>query len=117
MFDPRLHADEPAFFWWELIEMAKRFLLVGLMVLAQGNMMQLYAATLVVAALLLFQVQASPFRDMLDDYLASSASFCLLVIFLCGTAFKISALTELEDIRCSVEASVERVCDCFASLA
>ena len=86
--DPLNLDSQPLMYWWELVEMLKRFVLVGLMVLAQGNMIQIYAGTLVSAALLLFQVQASPYEDPMDDYLASGASFCLLVVFLCSTAFK-----------------------------
>ena len=47
--------------------MAKRFCLVGLMVLAQGNLIQIYVGTLVAAAFLLFQVQASPYKGASKD--------------------------------------------------
>jgi hypothetical protein len=44
-------------FWWELVEMLRRFLLVGLMVLAQGSMQQLVLGTLFSAVFLLLQVR------------------------------------------------------------
>ena len=66
---------DPALFWWELAEMLRRFVLVGLMVLMQDTMMQLVTGTLLSAAFLLFQVQASPYVRMADDLLASAASF------------------------------------------
>ena len=52
--------------------MLRRFVLVGLMVLYQDTMMQLVVGTLLAAAFLLFQVQASPYINMSDDLLASS---------------------------------------------
>ena len=60
-----LHREfEPQFFWWELVEMLRRFVLVGLMVLAQGSMVQLVMGTLLSAFFLLFQVQASPYATL-----------------------------------------------------
>ena len=79
--------------------MLRRFVLVGVMVLAQDSMMQLIIGTLLSAAFLLFQVQASPFIDMADDLLASSASFALVVMFACATAFKYAELTGLKDLE------------------
>ena len=78
-----LHKEyEPHLFWWELVEMLRRFLLVGLMVVIyQGSMLQMYIGTLVAAILLFFQVQAGPYKQLADDYLASAASFSLLIFF------------------------------------
>jgi len=90
---------EPSFFWWELVEMLRRFVLVGLMVLAQGSMLQLVIGTLLSATFLLFQVQASPYKNMSDDFLASGSSFALVAIFLCSYAFKDSAFFGLDDIK------------------
>ena len=41
---------EPEVFWWELVEMARRFVLVGLAVRYQGTMMQLVVGKGVYAA-------------------------------------------------------------------
>ena len=62
----------------QLVEMLRRLLLVGLMVLVPG-MMQVIAALIASAMFLLFQVQASPYKDLLDDFLASSSSFALVM--------------------------------------
>ena len=93
------HEYEPQFFWWELVEMLRRFVLVGLMVLAQGSMMQLVMGTLLSAIFLLFQVQAAPYVEMSDDFLAACSSFGLFIIFLCSIAFKNHELVGLEDIQ------------------
>ena len=80
-----LHKEyEPHLFWWELVEMLRRFVLIGIMVVVyNGSMLQLTIGTLCAAILLFFQVQAAPFNDMADDYLAAAASFSLLILFLC----------------------------------
>ena len=54
--------------------MIRRFVLVGLMVLVPG-MMQIVVGTLLSGVFLLFQVQASPYKDTADDFLASASSF------------------------------------------
>ena len=79
--------------------MLRRFVLVGLMVLVQDTMMQLIFGTLLTAAFLLFQVQASPYSQMSDDLLASAVSFCLVAVFLTSCAFKYATLLELDDIQ------------------
>ena len=89
---------ERQFFWWELIEMLRRFVLVGIMVLVEG-MMQVIIGTLLAVMFLLFQVEASPYKDMGDDFLASSASFALVGTFICAYAFKDYEFVGLSDIQ------------------
>ena len=80
-----LHKEyEPHIFWWELVEMIRRFVLIGIMIVVyNGSMLQLTIGTLCASILLFFQVQAAPFVDDADDYLAAASSFSLLVLFLC----------------------------------
>ena len=97
----------PHIFWWELVEMLRRFVLVGLMVLAQQlGIMQLILGTLLSAAFLMFQVQASPYAAMADDFLATAASFGVVVVFLCSYAFKNHELVSLDDF--SSKMSIEQ---------
>ena len=79
--------------------MLRLFVLVGMMVLLQDTMMQLVVGTLLAAAFLLFQVQASPYVNLSDDLLAAALSFCVVAVFLCSYAFKDAALTGLEAIQ------------------
>ena len=79
--------------------MLRRLVLVGFMVLCQGTMMQLVLGTLLSAAFLLVQVQASPFVEISDDYLASAASLSIVVIFLGAYAFKDAELVNVPDIE------------------
>ncbi|KAL3912703.1 MAG: hypothetical protein SGPRY_008246, partial [Prymnesium sp.] len=95
-----LHREyQPHLFWWELVEMLRRIVLVGLMVLYQDTMMQLIVGSLLSAMFLLLQVQASPYKEANDNLLAASVSFCLVVYFMVCTAFKNTALTNLADIQ------------------
>ena len=89
--------------------MLRRFVLVGLMVLAQGSIAQIIAGTLLSAFFLLLQVQASPYKHLSDDFLASAASFSLVVVFVCVYAFKDAALTTLPDIQLKLSAEQESI--------
>ena len=79
--------------------MARRLMLVGFLVLMSGSMLQIILGTLFSAGFLLYQVQASPYTSAADDQLAASASFSLIVLFLCDYAFKDAALLDLPDIQ------------------
>ncbi len=93
------HEYKPDFFWWEIIEMLRRLVLVGGMVLMQGSTMQLIIGTLFSLMFMLFQLQVQPFTNMFDGYLATTCSFSLVVIFLCAYAFKEAMLLDLPDIQ------------------
>ena len=100
---------EPQFFYWEIVEMGRRFVLVGLMVLVQGNLMQLIVGTVLSIAFLLFQVQAQPYAEMSDDFLASSCSFALCILFLCCTVFKYLSLIETAAVQSGMSATQKAV--------
>ena len=72
-------------FWWELMEMGRKFLLVGLFVWqpTQGSITQIAVGTIVAAVYLMIQLQAKPYKHATDDYLATASSFGLLMIFIC----------------------------------
>ena len=66
---------QPTFFWWELAEMLRRFILVGLFVIIEpGTVIQLVSGTLVCIAYFTMQVQTAPYKSMTDGYIAMSAS-------------------------------------------
>ena len=80
--------------------MGRRFVLVGLMVVvAYGSMLQIQIGSLLAATFLLLQVQASPYRVLYDNHLASTASFCICVLYLTCVAFKNAGLVDLADIQ------------------
>ena len=97
---------KPELFWWELVEMSRRLVLIGVMVLYQDRMMQLLAGTLLTTVFLLLCVQAAPYEELADSYLASVTSFSLVVLFVCCVAFKYQQLPSLPEI--SVRLSPEQ---------
>ena len=59
---------DPTCFWWELMEMGRKFLLVGLFVNVQpGSITQITIGTIVCAVYLMIQLQAKPYRLATDD--------------------------------------------------
>lgn len=96
-------------FWWELVEMLRRLLLVGLMVLLQGSMMQMIVGTVLAVAFLLFQVQASPYKSFSDSFLASTTNFCLVIIFIVSYAFKDYEFAALPDIKMKMSIEQQQV--------
>ena len=73
--------------------MLRKFLLVGLFVTIEpGSITQITLATIVTAVFLLVQLQAKPYKNPSDDYLASSASFAMLMIFICSVPFPTAPL-------------------------
>ena len=102
-----LHSEyEADYFWWELMEMLRRLVLVGVFVLIErGSITQITLGAVFCQVFLLLQTQANPLKDTADDYLANASSFAMCVIFVCCIAFKISTLTELRDVhtRMSIE--------------
>jgi hypothetical protein len=90
------------FFWWELMEMLRRFLLVGLFVVwpyDQGSIMQVAMANLTALLYLAIQLQVSPYRRRVDDHLALGCSLSLSVMLLCTIFYKYVSLIQLPSIR------------------
>ena len=86
------------------MEMFRRFVLVGLLVLelgpiTRGSIAQLVAGTAFSLLFLTIQVHAKPYLLLSDDYLALSCSLALVIILLTCLVFKISGLTEIRELR------------------
>jgi len=87
-------------FWWELMEMGRKFLLVGLYVTVQpGSIMQIAIGTITSATYLMVQLQADPYRNRSDNYLAVASSFGMLMVFFCSTIYKYDALIASEALQ------------------
>jgi len=81
-------------FWWELMEMLRKFLLVGIfLMIDQGTILQIAVGTIVSAAYLMIQVQAAPYKNQMDDHLAQGTNFSLLMVFFCCVIYKYDSLT------------------------
>jgi len=97
-------------YWWELMEMGRKFLLIGLFVtVAPGSIMQIAVGTIACAVYLLIQLQAKPFANATDDYLATGSSFGLMMIFICSIFFKYKTLTEADALQQKM--SIEQTAD------
>ena len=96
-----LHKDYDATaFYWELLEMLRKFLLVGVFLLIDpGSIMQISVATVVCAAYLMVQLQAKPYKNEANDYLAAASSFSLLMVYLCSILYKFDSLTADTNIQ------------------
>ena len=87
-------------FWWELMEMLRRLLLVGaFVVVRQGSIEQLAYGNLVALVYLCVQVSAAPFMRLSDDFFAAGCSLLLAVFFLCALVFKYAELTQLDELQ------------------
>ena len=78
-----LHREyEPRYFWWEILEVVKKLVLVGFAaILMPGSVMQLVIAMMVSLLLLLLNAVAAPYRSDVHDFIALGSSFCLCGVF------------------------------------
>ena len=87
-------------FWWEVPEMARKLLLVGIFVTVEpGSVTQLAIGTIVCAVYLIIQLTAQPYARATNGFLATASSSGLLMIFICCIFYKYAALTDTEDIQ------------------
>ena len=94
---------KPTLFWWELIEMLRRAMLVGFFRIIgphPGSIAQIGGAVLFCTCYLVLQVQAAPFRSLSDGWVATGGSVSLLVLLIWAVFAKyaeISTRTRLTD--------------------
>ena len=76
-----------AYFWWELVETAKKLLLASFFALpfmGHGTLVQLLVALALQLVFLVVQVYAAPFKRVSDNYFALSANVALVFgLFAC----------------------------------
>ena len=86
-------------YWWEVLEMARRFLLVGLMsIVLKGTIVQLVIAALFCIFYLVLQLQAKPFVRAADDYVALASTTSLAVLFFLCVVLKVGVLTDTPEV-------------------
>ena len=96
----------PAPFRWEVVELLKRVVLVGLMQLAwYGEVLQVLLGTLLAMSFLLFQLIASPYADASLNLVASISSYCLVVFFSCHSSQVLSTQSVCHNAQCTRHAS------------
>ena len=96
-----LHAEyKPSLFWWELVEVTRRLLLVGIAVLVSpGSVVQLIFGVIVSVLFLTFQFQAKPYRSEVDAFLAMTTSLSTVLLFLGALVLKMGTLVEYDDVN------------------
>ena len=93
-------ADSKDAYYFELFEMSRRFLLVGVaVVMWPGTVVQLTFATLLSLIYLLIQHQMAPYANVSDNFISLAASFALAVLFFSCILLKLGFLVELDELR------------------
>ena len=89
--------------------MLRRFLLVGVfVVIQQGTVVQLAYATLFTLLYLVVEMKVSPYRSASDDFLATTCSAALSMLFMLSILYKYGALTQLEVLQSVMSAELKR---------
>ena len=93
---------EPQYYWWELVEMARRFVLVGLFIgwpAPRGTVMQLVVATLFCLVYLAIQNYAQPYAAPADDLLAMISSYMLTLFMVTCLILKYVEVTHVSELQ------------------
>ena len=85
----------PTFFFWELVEVLKKLILVGVMsVVMPGAINQLVLAFVIALCFLVALMTAKPYKRPEDNVIALAAGFCLAMFFFFTLILKFQTLTE-----------------------
>ena len=87
---------KPQFFWWELVLVAQKLIIVGFFVLEPfqpGSFTQLLLGMAVAFIFMIIQMQAQPYRSRQDNLLATVCGISLFSFFLGATLFRFHKLT------------------------
>ena len=95
-----LHEDfRSAYYMWELVEVLRRFLLVGVAcVIRPGTLTQLFLGTTVALVFLVLQMQARPFKRSAEGFLSMATGFALILILLCCILLQVGTLNDQSDL-------------------
>ena len=101
---------KPDAYYWELVEMARRFMLVGIAVTIQpGTIVQLTFATLLSLIYNILQHEINPYVSAADNFIGVASSFSLTVLFFSCILLKLGLLIELDDVRVRLSAKLLEV--------
>ena len=86
---------DPAFFFWELVEVLRKLLLVGVMsVVLPGEVNQLIVGFVIVLCFLVALLVAKPYKRAEDNVIALASNFGLALFFFFSLVLKYQTLTE-----------------------
>ena len=103
-----LHGDfRKEYFWWELVEVSRRFILVGVAcVVSPGTLNQIFLGAASALVHLVVQMQARPFLRATEGFLSMASGFLLVVIFFCCILLQIDTLDEETELTSEGEVSL-----------
>ena len=87
---------KPQYFWWELVLVAQKLIIVGFFVLEPfqpGSFIQLMLGMSVVLVFTVVQMQVQPYRSRRDNLLATTCSVSLFSFFLGSVLYRFYELT------------------------
>ena len=87
---------KPQYFWWELVLVAQKLIIVGFFVLEPfkpGSFIQLMLGMSVVLVFTVVQMQVQPYRNRRDNLLATTCNVSLFSFFLGSVLFRFHELT------------------------
>lgn len=88
---------KPELYWWEIVEMLRRFILVGIFVdVYPGNVIQIVTATSLSIFFLFMQLTVQPYHNSADGFLAATCSFFLTTCFASAAVLKYNTLVEVQ---------------------
>ena len=96
-----LHAPfRPTFFYFDLLELCKKLLLVGFASLIEpGSLKQMMVAVLVSQLFLVLHLQSLPYRNHLDNVLSTVINLSLCVFFIWCLMLQMGALGDDDDLE------------------
>ena len=81
--------------FYELVEVEKKVVLSGVMVLFhRGQMLQLIVAIVLALAFLFLQAEVKPYRSSQDNFLATCSSLALVLLFLGAIVYKVDVISD-----------------------
>ena len=87
---------KPPYFWWEIVLVLQKLILVGLFVLEPfqpGSFVQLMLGMSVSLIFTVIQIQVQPYRSKQDNLLATACSISLFSFFLGSVLYRVHELT------------------------
>ena len=96
-----LHAPfRPTFFYFDLIELTKKLLLIGFASLIEpGSLTQMMVAVLVSILFLVLHLQSLPYRSNLDNVLSTMINLSLCIFFIWCLMLQMGALGDDDDLE------------------
>jgi hypothetical protein len=100
-------AYSPDFWWWEVIDMARKMLMVGIPFLLEDRILEAVLGVAVCASSMMFYLYKQPFADTNDYILSTMALFVLFLQLQVGTLTTLQGVVKnvVSQTTCAAESS------------